>query len=91
MPDKLVLVYTAAGQVEANFIKSLLEANSVPVLSVQEGAGEAYGLTVGVLGEVQLWVAAEHQATAQELIEEYERASSAATADPTPDEAGAPE
>ena len=72
MSEDLILIYTASGQVEANFIKSLLEANDIPVLSTQEGAGVVYGLTVGPLGEVHLWVAAKHQLAAQELIAEYE-------------------
>lgn len=75
MPDNLMLVYTAAGQVQANFIKSLLEANAIPVLSVQEGAGEAYGLTVGIMGEVHLWVAAKDREAARELIEAFEQAN----------------
>ena len=73
MSDDLVLVYIAAGQVEANFIKSLLEANDIPVLSVQEGMGGVYGMTVGPLGEVKLFVTAAQRVAAEEIIRDYER------------------
>lgn len=68
MPAEMVLVYTAAGQVEANLIKSLLEAHGIAVVSLQEGAGEAFGLMVGVLGKVELWVPAGKRAEAAALI-----------------------
>jgi len=54
MPDDLIVVYTATGQIEASLIKGLLESSGIPVMSVQEGAGAAYGFTVGLLGEVKL-------------------------------------
>ena len=71
-PDDLALIYTAAGQAEAAWIKSLLEANEIPVMAVQEGAGAAYGLTVGVLGEVNLFVPARFQAEAAAILEPLE-------------------
>ncbi len=74
MPSNWVLIYSAAGQVEANLVTSLLEANGIQVVPLQEAAGEAYGLTVGVLGEVQLYVQIHQQAVAEELLREYEAA-----------------
>ena len=41
MPPTLVVVYTAAGLLQANLIKSWLEANGLPVTLSQEGAGAA--------------------------------------------------
>ena len=68
-PNDLTLIYTAAGQAEAAWLQSLLEANEIPVMAVQEGAGAAYGLTVGVLGEVKLFVPARFQAEAAAILE----------------------
>lgn len=71
MPADMILVYTASGQAEAALVISLLEANGIRVISLQEGAGQAYGLTVGILGEVELWVPAQQQAEAEALLREY--------------------
>jgi hypothetical protein len=71
MPASMVLIYTAAGQAEAALLISLLEANGIQVISLQEGAGQAYGLTVGILGEVELWVPARQQADAKALLRDY--------------------
>ncbi len=69
MSQDLVEVYVAAGLPEANLIKSYLEANDIPVMAVQEGAGAAYGITVGILGEVRLLVAERQAEEARQLIE----------------------
>lgn len=68
MPENLVVVYTAAGQIEASLIKGLLEAAGIPAMISQEGAGVAYGLTVGPLGEARILVREEDAAEARELL-----------------------
>ncbi|HLF00836.1 MAG TPA: DUF2007 domain-containing protein [Anaerolineales bacterium] len=68
MPDDLIVVYTATGQIEASLIKGLLESSGIPVMSVQEGAGAAYGFTVGLLGEVKLLVPEKYEAEAREVL-----------------------
>lgn len=73
MPENLVVVYTAAGQIEANLIKGLLEAAGIPAMISQEGAGVAYGLTVGPLGKAQILVREEDAAEARELLAAIER------------------
>ena len=73
MAEELVLVYTTYGQAQANLIKSLLEAEGIPVLITQEGAGVAYGFTVGLLGRADVFVAAAQAAEARELLEAMER------------------
>ena len=73
MYNNLVVVYTAAGQAEANLIKSMLEAAGIPAMSAQEGAGAAFGLTVGLMGEAQILVREEDAAEARELLAAMER------------------
>jgi|CXWL01.1.fsa_nt_gi type III secretory pathway lipoprotein EscJ len=73
MNNELVVVYTAAGQTEANLIKSLLEAAGIPAMTSQEGAGAAYGLTVGPLGEARILVREKDAAEARELLAAMER------------------
>jgi hypothetical protein len=68
MADDLVVVYTAANPGQAVLIKSMLEAEGIPVMGVQEGAGAAYGLMVGPMGEVTLLVPAKYEAAARALV-----------------------
>ncbi len=68
--NNLVSVYFAHGQVEAQLIKSLLEAEGIPAMVSQEGAGAAYGLTVGILGIAEIFVAEKNADEAKKLIEE---------------------
>ncbi len=73
MPENLVVVYTAAGQTEANLIKGVLEAAGIPAMSSQEGAGAAFGLTVGLMGKAQILVREEDAAEARELLAAMEQ------------------
>ena len=68
--NDLVSVYIAHGQVEAQLIKSLLEAEGIPTMIAQEGAGAAYGLTVGILGIAEIFVREKDADEAKKLIEE---------------------
>jgi hypothetical protein len=68
--NDLVSVYVARGQVESQLIKSLLEAEGIPVMIAQEGAGAAYGLTVGILGVAEIFVREQDAEEAKKLIEE---------------------
>ncbi len=70
MSNDLVSVYVAQGQVEAQLIKSLLEAEGIPTMIAQEGAGTAYGLTVGILGIAEIFVREKDAEEAKKFIEE---------------------
>jgi len=50
------VVYVANGKLEAESVKILLESFSIPAFINQESAGATYGLTVGALGEVDVFV-----------------------------------
>ncbi|MBI5081447.1 MAG: DUF2007 domain-containing protein [Chloroflexi bacterium] len=71
--NNLISIYVAHGQVEAQLIKSLLEAEGIPVMIAQEGAGAAYGLTVGILGIAEIFVREKDAEEAKRLIEEMKR------------------
>jgi hypothetical protein len=66
--NDLVSIYIAHGQVEAQLIKSLLEAEGIPAMIAQEGAGTAYGLTVGILGIAEIFVREQDAEEAKKLI-----------------------
>ncbi len=73
MPPQWIVVYTAAGLIQAEIIKSLLESAELPVQLSQDSAGAVYALTVGPMGEVDVLVPDARAAEAQALIEQYER------------------
>lgn len=64
------------GRLEAEMLKSFLEAEGVPVELFQEGVGQsAFALNVGALGVVEVFVPKEKLTEARELIEAFENSS----------------
>jgi hypothetical protein len=68
MPEHLIVVYTAIGPGQADIIKSALIAADIPAETSREGAGAAYGFTVGPLGMVDILVPEEYAAQAEDLL-----------------------
>ena len=66
----MVPVYTAAGQLPAEVIRTKLEAAGIPVLLRYESLGVVVGLTVDGLGEVTVLVPAAYAEEARALLEE---------------------
>jgi hypothetical protein len=73
MADDLVSVFTANGQPEAQTILMLLNSAGIPAEPVQESYGKTLGLTVGVLGAVEILVPLEFADQAKSLLEAFER------------------
>jgi hypothetical protein len=73
MTQTLVVVYTAAGQMEANIVKGLLEAAGIGVALSQESAGTVYGFTVGAMGLVEVLVPEARAQEAKALIAAMQR------------------
>jgi hypothetical protein len=73
MSQRLVVVYTTAGPGEATVIQGVLEAAGIPCELSREGAGAAYGITVGPLGMVDILVREEHVEAAQALLAALDR------------------
>jgi len=70
------VVYEANGSFLAEMLRGLLEAQEIPVVLSQEGAGRVYGITVGTLGRVQILVPVHDLERAQRILEEYENSTS---------------
>jgi hypothetical protein len=71
VPEDPVVVDTVAGQLQAQIIRGLLTAQGLhPVLS-GEAAGQATGLVLGPMGEVQILVPASEAEEAKRLIDDY--------------------
>ncbi len=65
---RMVTVYVARGQPEAEIIKGRLESEGIPALLRYESVGLVYGLTVNGLGRVEVKVPAEFASVAAELL-----------------------
>jgi hypothetical protein len=68
---KWVCVERTAGDLQAEIIRGLLEAQGVPARLSQEGAGRALVTTVGPLGVVEVLVAPEDERAALQVLEDY--------------------
>lgn len=72
MSDKNWQVITeVAGELEAELLKSMLEAQGVEVLITREASARAIGLNLGPMGKVQLLVPGEEAAFSKKLIDDY--------------------
>ena len=65
------LVITVSGELQADLIRNLLEAQGIEVFLNQEGAGRAYGLTVGPMGEVQVLVPEDQSEEARQIVDDF--------------------
>lgn len=66
--DKLVTIYQAMGQPEAEIIRGRLEVEGIPAMLKYESIGSVYGLTVDGLGQVKVQVPAKYAERALEVI-----------------------
>jgi hypothetical protein len=72
MPEeKWELIIEVSGELQANLLRNLLEAQGITVFLNQEGAGKAYGLTVGPLGQVQVLVPEQQSQEARQIVDSY--------------------
>ncbi len=69
---KLISVYTAAGLLEADMIKALLEAQDFTVVLSQESLGRSMGLSAGPLGKVEVLVPAEQADEVNKYLSEID-------------------
>ncbi|MBI3764632.1 MAG: DUF2007 domain-containing protein [Chloroflexi bacterium] len=76
-PTDFARVYTAVGMLQANLVKSMLEAASLPVLVYGESAATVYGFTVGDMARVELWVPVDRLVEAEEMVSRLDEAGEA--------------
>jgi hypothetical protein len=75
MAEDWVVLEEVAGMFQAEILRGLLEAQEIPTVLSQEGAGKAIGLTIGTLGAVQILVPLKDLDRAQEALEAYNAGS----------------
>jgi hypothetical protein len=71
--EEWVLVDKVQGQLQAEILKGLLEAQGFKVWLNQEGAARAYAVAVGVLGNVEILVPTSSAEQARQVLEAYYR------------------
>ena len=82
-----VVVGEAAGRLEAEILRGMLESLGLQVRLSQESAAAAYGLALGPLGRVELLVPPEEEAAARAALDDY-FAGKNAEADPADEPSG---
>ena len=75
METRIVVIATVFGRMEADILKSYLEANGIRCEISQEAAASVYSANVGVLGKADLLVPADQADAARELMEAFEHPS----------------
>lgn len=65
---KLVDIYHASGELEAQIIKGLLESNGIPCILKSDAASSVHAFTVDGMGEVKVAVLASMADEARKLI-----------------------
>lgn len=71
MSEDWIVLDEVAGMPQAEILRGLLEAQEIPTILSQEGAGRAIGLTIGTLGTVQILIPAKDLERAQEVLAHY--------------------
>jgi len=69
---KLISIYSAAGQLEAEIVKAFLESQEIQVVLNQESIGRTIGLSAGRLGRVDVMVNESQEAEAKALLADVE-------------------
>jgi hypothetical protein len=65
------IVDVVNGEFQAQLLRGLLESQGILVQLSQEGAGRAYGLSIGALGEVQILVPTDSKDLAEQILKDY--------------------
>ena len=71
--DEWVLVDRVQGQLQAEILRGLLEAQGIMVWLNPQGAAHAYAVGVGTLGAVEILVPSSAFDQAKEILEAYYR------------------
>lgn len=73
MSETWVSVDTVQGRLEAEIVRGMLEAQDIEVQLSQEASAAIYGLGVGPMAEVEIFVRASQRTEAETLLDRYHR------------------
>jgi hypothetical protein len=72
-PDNsIVAIAEVAGDMQAEILRGMLEAQGIHVMLSEESAARAIGISMPGLGLVQVFVRAEQAEAAREILQEYD-------------------
>jgi hypothetical protein len=71
MLDELITLESTSGMIEAEIVRSLLEAHGVQVWLSHESAGTAIGLGIGPLAQVDLLIHRSQEEEARIILDDY--------------------
>jgi hypothetical protein len=71
--EEWILIDTVQGQLQAEILRGLMEAQGIMVWMNSQGAAHAYALSVGTLGAVELLVPTNSADQARQILEAYYR------------------
>ena len=71
--EEWILIDTVQGQLQAEILKGLMEAQGIKVWINPQGAAHAYAVTIGTLGAVELLVPTNSVDQARQILEAYYR------------------
>ena len=69
---KEVVVYEAAGQLNADMIVAFLQSKGIDSYASMEAAGSVFGIQAGILGRAKVYVREEDEAEALRFLEAME-------------------
>ena len=67
-----IAIITVQGELQAELLRGLLEAQGITVQLSQEGVARVYGFSVGPLAEVDILVPENQTSIAEEVIARYQ-------------------
>jgi len=65
------IVDQVAGELQAELIRGILEAQDIEVVLSQEGVGHVYAVNIGVIGRVQVLVPQKDSSRAKQILKQY--------------------
>jgi hypothetical protein len=71
MDDELVFIESASGMLEAEILRGLLESRGIQVWLFHEAAGTVFGLGVGPLAKVDIFVHQSDEDVAKKALNDY--------------------
>jgi len=71
MSSPWIAIGEAAGRLEAEILRGMLESLGIQVRLSQESAASTYGIGIGPLGRVELLVPLGEEAAARTALDEY--------------------
>lgn len=69
--DHIVVVAEVAGDLQAEMLRGLLEAQGIRVVLSEESAARTYGINLPGLGLIQVLVRADQAEAARQVLEDY--------------------